>query len=30
MSNVNNQNEYVSIHNGIQLHEADNVNHPNH
>lgn len=30
MSNVNNQNEYVSLHNGIKLHEADNVNHPNH
>jgi len=30
MSNVNNKNEYVSLHNCIKLHEADNVNHPNH
>ena len=30
MSNVNNQKVYVSLHNGIKLHEADNVNHPNH
>ena len=28
MSNVNNQNEYVSLHNGIKLPEADNVEHP--
>ena len=30
MSNVNNQSEYVSLHNGIKLHEADNVEHPHH
>ena len=30
MSSVNNQNEYVSLHNGIKLPESNNVYHPKH